>query len=51
MYERRKPERDVEKEHRQLTHDQEMDIQAFVLMWIIPVAIALGLVTAIGARC
>ena len=51
MSERRKPEREVEKEHRRLTSDQEKDIQAFVLFWIIPAAIALGVITIVGARC
>ena len=51
MPERRKPEREVEKEHRQLTDEQEKDIQAFVFFWIIPAAFALGLVTIVGARC
>jgi hypothetical protein len=51
MSERRKPEREVEKEHRQLTSTQEKDIQAFVLFWIVPAALALGLITIVGARC
>jgi hypothetical protein len=51
MSERRKPEREVEKEHRQLTSEQEKDIQAFVFFWIIPAAIALGVITVVGARC
>jgi hypothetical protein len=51
MPERRKPEREVEKEHRQLTRDQEHEIQAFVLLWIVPAAVALGVITILGAHC
>jgi hypothetical protein len=51
MPERRKPEREVEKEHRQLTPHQEAEIQTFVFVWIVPAAILLALVSVVGARC
>jgi hypothetical protein len=49
MSERRDPRTQREKEGREITSEEDLNIQAFVFLWIIPAAVVMSLAVMLAA--